>query len=1034
MLNSKASMRKLILPVLFLHFVMGVNAATYYFSTSLGNDTRTSAQAQSSSTPWKTISKLNAIMSTLKPGDQVLFNRGESFDGGLTVTVSGTNTQPIFFGAYGSGNKPVINGFSILANWTQVRSNVWECTFWQPAGKENIVTKNGLQQAIGRYPNADAANGGYLTIDSHVGLTQLTSSQLPSSPNWTGADIAIRKNRWVIDRSTVGYHSGTTIGFTSASDNAITDKYGFFIENSTNTLDKDGEWYYDRSRARMQMYFSDNNPNAYALRGSTVETLATLSFQSYITFDNLNFSGANSYAFNLTNCSNIKINACDIVNTGINAVQALSSTYLTISNSTFTSTNNDALYLYWNCSNTLIKNNLFKNTGVVAGMGQSNTNTYEAIYIRGDNNLMQYNEIDSTGFNGIHFEGDYSTVQNNLVNVFDFVIDDGGGIYTGQGLGDNTVYNSKSIIGNIITNGIGATAGTDNTSYIATQGIYLDDNTNHVSVLNNTVANCGQTGIFNHNATNINIANNTLYNNGKEQFLLVRVSNPVSNVTLKNNIMFSKTASQLVSRIESYYGSNNLPGIGTVDSNYYCRPIDNNYIFYDLYQVGSTYYTSYENLSTWQSKFGFDAHSKGAPATFPSFSYSNATGVNKYTNGAFTSNINGVGSFASTGDLATVWNPSKIDAGTLQATSNTYSSNNNYMLTLPLSSGGTVTAGKTYLLSLSLQGGASNAPMSIYLRQSSSPNADLTTRTQIPLSTTRQNIQLGLTANATSGAAIELDVAQPNGAVWVDNVMLQEATITPTNPDDYIIFQYNASTSSKTITLSSTYYDAKGATYSGNVTLKPYTSLVLFKQTGTTTAFIASNTATQSINVQGKLTDASAASYTSSSAADVNWQVDNQSSEASYYKVERSTDAVNFTSIGKTSTKTNSDATPVNYSFTDASPLGGKNYYRITQYDAKDVPAISKIVLVNNVSFKVNPNPAHDVIHILFDQPIKPDDHIGKNISIRNTAGVVVKSLAFPSADNVSNVNVDVSALQSGMYILSITVDGKDISKPFLKQ
>ncbi len=121
-------MKKFFLPFLLVHLAVVVNAATYYFSSGSGDDSRTTTQAQSSSTPWRTIGKLNAIMTTLRPGDMVLFKRGDVFDGAINVTVSGANGQPITFSAYGTGNKPVINGFSTLTGWSQVRSNVWEAS------------------------------------------------------------------------------------------------------------------------------------------------------------------------------------------------------------------------------------------------------------------------------------------------------------------------------------------------------------------------------------------------------------------------------------------------------------------------------------------------------------------------------------------------------------------------------------------------------------------------------------------------------------------------------------------------------------------------------------------------------------------------------------------------------------------------------------------------------------------------------------------------------------------------------------------
>src|ERR1044072_2632286 len=110
-------MRTLIL-ILLIGCFEQIHANTYYFSTISGNDSRSETEAQNPSTPWKSLEKLNAIFSNLNPGDIILFKRDEVFDGSLLITRSGSLTLPITFGAYGSGAKPVINGFTSLSDWT----------------------------------------------------------------------------------------------------------------------------------------------------------------------------------------------------------------------------------------------------------------------------------------------------------------------------------------------------------------------------------------------------------------------------------------------------------------------------------------------------------------------------------------------------------------------------------------------------------------------------------------------------------------------------------------------------------------------------------------------------------------------------------------------------------------------------------------------------------------------------------------------------------------------------------------------------
>ena len=53
-----------------------IASAKDYYISSTGND---SSDGLSSSTPWRTISKVNAEFSKLNPGDRILFKRGDVF-------------------------------------------------------------------------------------------------------------------------------------------------------------------------------------------------------------------------------------------------------------------------------------------------------------------------------------------------------------------------------------------------------------------------------------------------------------------------------------------------------------------------------------------------------------------------------------------------------------------------------------------------------------------------------------------------------------------------------------------------------------------------------------------------------------------------------------------------------------------------------------------------------------------------------------------------------------------------------------------
>ncbi|RZK25797.1 MAG: T9SS type A sorting domain-containing protein [Flavobacterium sp.] len=106
--------------ILALLIVGSAHAANYYFSTSIGDDSRTAIQAQNPSTPWKTLKKLNAFFTNIQPGDSVLFKRGDVWRESLTIIGSlAKKDKQIILSAYGIGNKPVISGADKFNNWTK---------------------------------------------------------------------------------------------------------------------------------------------------------------------------------------------------------------------------------------------------------------------------------------------------------------------------------------------------------------------------------------------------------------------------------------------------------------------------------------------------------------------------------------------------------------------------------------------------------------------------------------------------------------------------------------------------------------------------------------------------------------------------------------------------------------------------------------------------------------------------------------------------------------------------------------------------
>ncbi|MFA5130830.1 MAG: right-handed parallel beta-helix repeat-containing protein [Patescibacteria group bacterium] len=587
---------------------------SYYISSSSGNDTYTATQAQNPATPWKSIAKVNA--QTFGPGTSILFKRGDVWSGEtIVVNSSGSVSSPITYGSYGTGNQPVISGFTTLTGWTNEGGGIYSKVI-SPQSAPRIVTVNGVNTAMGRWPNAGTTNGGYLTFESNNGTTSITDNQLPSlsTNNWTGAEIVTRTNKWWIDRSKIASQSGGTITYATPIRYAAIPGYGYFIQNDLRTLDQLGEWYYNSTTKKLSMFFGANSPSAYVVKVSTTDELFSSISKNYITLDSLSFAGANTSAvrFRAPSAANfVSVKNCNIDTSGLDAIYVDGSTSnIAIDSCNINNSQEHGIYIGVSstAANTArVANNNISHTALFPGVGIS-YNPDNALTLSCNNSLVENNVISSTGFNGMSITGERSnvTVRNNLISDSCLIKDDCAGIYVGTKTYNNhpTNYIQNNIVLNSVGNHDGVKAGTT----VIAHGIYLDDSTENTAVSYNTAAYNAGGGIYLGYATkNDTVIHNVSYNNGHQLWTLRGdgVINPAFTIT--DNIFFAKDLSK-----DLVFIDNSDPALlGTLNNNYYERPLNDDNVFYIAI---APIYPRYK-LSEWQSAYHQDLNSHISPIT-----------------------------------------------------------------------------------------------------------------------------------------------------------------------------------------------------------------------------------------------------------------------------------------------------------------------------------------------------------------------------------------------------------------------------------
>lgn len=161
------------------------------------------------------------------------------------------------------------------------------------------------------------------------------------------------------------------------------------------------------------------------------------------------------------------------------------------------------------------------------------------------------------------------------------------------------------------------------------------------------------------------------------------------------------------------------------------------------------------------------------------------------------------------------------------------------------------------------------------------------------------------------------------------------------------------------------------------------------------------------------------------SAAKINWST-LQEINSKHFVIERSADARNWNAITTIPAAGNS-AAEIKYSYTDASPLKGKSYYRIRQVDENGA---AKTTDVRNISFSdfktisFFPNPATDKINL--------QSGTATIISYRISDGE--GRTLIQSNVNQLSTSVNVSKLGPGMYTLQVVTANGTSTEKFIKQ
>ncbi|HPH23570.1 MAG TPA: T9SS type A sorting domain-containing protein, partial [Chitinophagaceae bacterium] len=164
----------------------------------------------------------------------------------------------------------------------------------------------------------------------------------------------------------------------------------------------------------------------------------------------------------------------------------------------------------------------------------------------------------------------------------------------------------------------------------------------------------------------------------------------------------------------------------------------------------------------------------------------------------------------------------------------------------------------------------------------------------------------------------------------------------------------------------------------------------------------------------------------------IDWVTTNEFNSASF-DIERSTDALHFTTIGNVPAK--NLAIENAYTFTDLYPVAGINYYRLKQIDKNGKFSYSNIVSVNPVTIAKNtvavyPNP---IVGSIMNIGLQSTQNTKAALMITDVTGRIVLHQQSSIIKGSQLIQVDVSRLSTGTYYLTVLFNNEKITQKISK-
>ncbi len=821
---------------------VSANAVIYYVSPT-GND---SNNGTSQATAWRTIARVQQQMSSLQPGDQVLFQRGGTFPGQLDIYANGTASALIVFGAYGSGERPIISGGTPITGWVQHQGNIWRAPM---STAPKYVLVNNEPMTLARYPNSGwlrNVQGSTTQINTGGALTQ-------SSGYWNGATLVARTTNWCYETATITGYSSGNLTFQAITSSLNNNDWGFFLCNKLSELDMAGEWFYDATAGQVYLWAPGNaNPNNINVLGSVHAKGFAPGWQKHhMRIEELCFQGQKEAGISTEVSNNVIVTNC----TFRHLYKAISSsgTNNSYTNNTIQDTYATAVNIY--DDDVLIANNTLMEIALRPGMGESVWG-HMGIYTTGMNTIIRENRLDNIGYIGI-VANKNTLIERNVVHNATSILNDGGGIAfdnaDGMIVRDNIVTDLEGSLESVATNFV--------SYHKICMGIYFGNTSiKNTTVERNTVARCKGTGIHvDHTMVSVNnvIRDNVSFDN-EIQLGLSDFSNNTGpgatppyhvanfNDVYSGNTLYSIRPGQLCMHQYNVYSPNPVD-FGTFSNNRLFSPY--NELSIHIHNTNSGVRTDY-TLEQWQQERGEDVGSTRSPLRQSTYTTASELSGNVVVNGDFTTSVTGWDIFPGNGQVTR--NTDYLDNGAMRA----FLPNNSLYNTMVIRGLNqfSMQNGQWYRMRFSVQSDGLGILKIGVKGLSQFPTPYAIHERDIPFSPERRDLEIYFQSGLTDQGVVQLTNHYTDPRYWIDNIQLHRVAVQPVDPTaDHVLLHNEGSMQQQFALPQGCWSDVAGNMLTGPVTLGPFSSKVIYRVPGGDCELTPTNTVGARVLLDGPL-------------------------------------------------------------------------------------------------------------------------------------------------------------------------------------